>query len=115
MKSWSNTTCPDSGSSGARWPKPALPEEPESDEEDACLDPPSLDIDEARSDNASFRLLNIDRARVDIAAAAVVLWPLTWGPGVELEDTVNVAGVPAESLEDAMTSARGIIGAALYG
>ena len=65
-------------------------------------DPALPDIDDAKSDNASLRLDNMDRTPLVILAGAAFLDTLGLVPGVELELIVNVAGVPAESPEDAI-------------
>ena len=64
-----------------------------------------LDIDEARSDNASLKLDMTDRTCFVILAGAAFLDLFMLGPGVELEDTVNVAGVPPED-DDAIGASK---------
>ena len=73
-----------------------------------------LDIDEARSDNASLKLETMDRTCVVILAGAVTLDIFMLGLDEELVETFNVAGVPPED-EDAMSRARRITGSTLYG
>ena len=77
-------------------------------------DPLLFDIDEARSDNASLMLENMDRTCSVILAGAATLDTFKLGLDEELVETVNVAGVPPED-EDAMTRARSITGSTLYG
>ena len=63
-------------------------------------DPLLFDIDEARSDNASLMLENMDRTCSVILAGAATLDTFMLVPGVELELIVNVPGVPAEPPEE---------------
>ena len=83
---------------------PAPPVEPES-EDDVLSDPP-LDIDAARSDNASLKLERIDLACVFITAGTDILEPLLGRAGVEELEVVNFNVEPAES-EDAMFESKG--------
>ena len=66
-----------------------------------------LDIDEARSDNASLKLETMDRTCVVILAGAATLDTFMLGLDEELVETVNVAGVPPED-EDAIGAREGI-------
>ena len=68
-------------------------------------DPALPDIDEAKSDNASLRLEIMDRTPLCILAGAATLEALDIAAGVELEDTVNVAGVPPED-DDAIGASK---------
>ena len=69
-------------------------------------DPLLFDIDEARSDNASLMLENMDRTCSVILAGAATLDTFMLVPGALLELTVSVAGVLAEPPEeDAMMRA----------
>ena len=68
-------------------------------------DPALPDIDDAKSDNASHQLEIMDCTRDVILAGAAFLDTFMLVPGVELDETVNVAGVPPED-DDAIGASK---------